>query len=556
MSEVKKWRCPYCDGLNDWQDEVCEICGDGRREEAEAAARAGSGAASSSAFPRAYTPQPRAETDATPTSSPAPKAPGDEPSAPDKGAASTGSDAPTASADAAPKKKKHVFAWLFVLAALAAGAYFLFGEQLGLKPRTADEPGIAIYLTQEDRAAADQISIESVSYSMGTAQIEFKSSLRKQKYAIYTCYLGAEPSRDSMPYGPGMDGDKLLLPGSSFWPIDLNGTQALSVVPDSWCYFLVNAFDDGERGIWWRSEPYEFREVQDISGMPIRITDARFCVWPSFPTRYGYAKRMRIDYDTAGYEPSPYVLPGADALNQALEEGLPLGYDLTLRTRIAESVDAWREAHGITDAPILTTVLTGPDGLNVMAHDYLLNGANGDYDRYVPRDVFNANYTAVRASGGYPAGAYKLDFYIWGVRAWTLRFNLSKAPAGGAASDAAAQATEIPYLTPIATVESLIPTATPTPKPTPKPTPTPTPVPQITLTPEQVNFRLANGSRGEEVRRLQEALVKLGYLNGKVDGIFGKKTEAAVRSAQLSFGLPETGVVDYYEYVLFVATAE
>lgn len=32
-----EWRCPYCDGLNDWQDEICQICGDGRREEAEAA---------------------------------------------------------------------------------------------------------------------------------------------------------------------------------------------------------------------------------------------------------------------------------------------------------------------------------------------------------------------------------------------------------------------------------------------------------------------------------------------------------------------------------------
>lgn len=29
-----EWRCPYCDGLNDWQDEICQICGDGRREEA------------------------------------------------------------------------------------------------------------------------------------------------------------------------------------------------------------------------------------------------------------------------------------------------------------------------------------------------------------------------------------------------------------------------------------------------------------------------------------------------------------------------------------------
>ena len=31
MSESGKWRCPYCDGLNDWQNEACEICGDGKR---------------------------------------------------------------------------------------------------------------------------------------------------------------------------------------------------------------------------------------------------------------------------------------------------------------------------------------------------------------------------------------------------------------------------------------------------------------------------------------------------------------------------------------------
>ncbi len=29
--DEKQWRCPYCDGLNDWQDQVCQICGDGTR---------------------------------------------------------------------------------------------------------------------------------------------------------------------------------------------------------------------------------------------------------------------------------------------------------------------------------------------------------------------------------------------------------------------------------------------------------------------------------------------------------------------------------------------
>lgn len=28
----KEWRCPYCDALNDWQDRVCQICGEGSRD--------------------------------------------------------------------------------------------------------------------------------------------------------------------------------------------------------------------------------------------------------------------------------------------------------------------------------------------------------------------------------------------------------------------------------------------------------------------------------------------------------------------------------------------
>lgn len=32
MESKKEWRCPYCDALNDWQDRVCQICGDGTRD--------------------------------------------------------------------------------------------------------------------------------------------------------------------------------------------------------------------------------------------------------------------------------------------------------------------------------------------------------------------------------------------------------------------------------------------------------------------------------------------------------------------------------------------
>lgn len=45
------------------------------------------------------------------------------------------------------------------------------------------------------------------------------------------------------------------------------------------------------------------------------------------------------------------------------------------------------------------------------------------------------------------------------------------------------------------------------------------------------NF-LKNGDRGEEVKKLQTMLTKCGYECGGVDGIFGNKTEAAVRNWQ------------------------
>ena len=54
---------------------------------------------------------------------------------------------------------------------------------------------------------------------------------------------------------------------------------------------------------------------------------------------------------------------------------------------------------------------------------------------------------------------------------------------------------------------------------------------------------LRRGSRGPDVTRLQQALVNLGFDPGPVDGIFGRKTDAAVRAYQRSRGLAADGVV-------------
>ncbi|MFR1480353.1 MAG: spore cortex-lytic enzyme [Hydrogeniiclostridium mannosilyticum] len=50
------------------------------------------------------------------------------------------------------------------------------------------------------------------------------------------------------------------------------------------------------------------------------------------------------------------------------------------------------------------------------------------------------------------------------------------------------------------------------------------------------------GSRGDEVRKIQEKLTSLGYLNDKIDGIYGEKTRKAVAAFQKDNGLTADGI--------------
>ena len=52
---------------------------------------------------------------------------------------------------------------------------------------------------------------------------------------------------------------------------------------------------------------------------------------------------------------------------------------------------------------------------------------------------------------------------------------------------------------------------------------------------------MRRGDKGEGVREAQEWLIELGYLEGVADGIFGKKTEAAVKKFQQTIGGKSTG---------------
>lgn len=67
---------------------------------------------------------------------------------------------------------------------------------------------------------------------------------------------------------------------------------------------------------------------------------------------------------------------------------------------------------------------------------------------------------------------------------------------------------------------------------------------------------LHNGSEGEEVRELQQALIDLGYLKGTADGKFGTNTENAVRAFQKKNKLTVDGLAGTTTKALILSQAE
>jgi len=79
--------------------------------------------------------------------------------------------------------------------------------------------------------------------------------------------------------------------------------------------------------------------------------------------------------------------------------------------------------------------------------------------------------------------------------------------------------------------------------PTPVPTETSAPAPEITAAPTQQTARtLKKGMSGEDVRKLQQALIDLGYLHDKADGAFGSNTQNAVVMFQAVNSLSADGL--------------
>lgn len=103
----------------------------------------------------------------------------------------------------------------------------------------------------------------------------------------------------------------------------------------------------------------------------------------------------------------------------------------------------------------------------------------------------------------------------------------------------------LPSETP-AVVETAQPTAEVTVTPSIAPTiaPTATVTPFFTLAPTATPIAyttLQIGDRGEDVKKLQRRLTELGYLNDKIDGIFGQNTKKAVERFQYYNDLTQDG---------------
>ena len=95
---------------------------------------------------------------------------------------------------------------------------------------------------------------------------------------------------------------------------------------------------------------------------------------------------------------------------------------------------------------------------------------------------------------------------------------------------------------------------TPTPDPAQN-TPIPTAAPTSAPTPETART-LKKGSTGEDVKKLQQALIDLGYLSDTADGTFGAKTQDAVTLFQAVNGLDADGLAGAKtQALLFSGTA-
>lgn len=138
-----------------------------------------------------------------------------------------------------------------------------------------------------------------------------------------------------------------------------------------------------------------------------------------------------------------------------------------------------------------------------------------------------------------------LIIFLIGVLVYIFRDQGAPPAAPSLTTPTVSIAPEATYAT-VNEARDTLPTATPTPTPTATPAPapinTPTAAPEITLMPESFPT-LRRNDAGAEVKRMQKALIGLGYLAaGADDGDFGTGTFNAVRTFQRNNNLTADGI--------------
>ena len=450
--EDKRWRCPYCDGLNDWQSETCEICGDGRRDEAEAAEKN----TSTAEMPKTYTPpERRAE----------PEAPRPEPVKEGKPAYAP----PSPPASEPPKKKKKGGVWVaIVIVILAAlGGRFL-GDSFvrsveANKPtptplavietvapkatRQADEAPAtetpaaqtSLYETLRAQQSANPlVSIASVTDDgNGLATLHMKFAGQPQPYTVYCCYLGTDPDAASPLRYRLEESDDRFMPALRFRSIEMvsrvyEKPATLPVIPGGYTCFIVSGYTEDNKLSWSVSEPVFFEDGK--GDFPLAITDVRLCGYNENNDRYDHLKALEGHDDAGVPRPEAFALTTAKALNQCAAmpyygmndgSGKFLAYDVAMRL----DVDPYnfrtmfrKDAFGGMDHKLLA-LLTGP-GFCVADAAHAMSIDKGDCRIGTWDSVFDNNFLVVNDMGGYPPGDYTLDFFVYGRRLYTMRFTL------------------------------------------------------------------------------------------------------------------------------------
>ena len=163
----------------------------------------------------------------------------------------------------------------------------------------------------------------------------------------------------------------------------------------------------------------------------------------------------------------------------------------------------------------------------------LKNGSSGQAVSQLQEALIQLGYLAGKTDGKFGADTEKA------VRAFQKANGLTVDGVAGAATQkklysgnakaAAVKATTAPTATPKAT-------ATPKPTATPKTT-------SSSNSKTAAAGTLRQGDSGNEVKTLQQKLIQMGYLKDRADGIFGKKTEAAVTAFQKANNLKADGIV-------------